>query len=49
MSDSRPLPPQQDAIQAKCFHPTGRFVEFTKDEVDQSIPGRFEQIVAKVS
>ena len=47
MSNSRPLPPEQEAIQAKCFHPTGRFVEFTKDEVDQSIPGRFEQIVAK--
>jgi non-ribosomal peptide synthetase component F len=46
MNDSMP-PPEQEAIQAKCFHPTGGFVEFTQDEVEQSIPGRFEQIVAK--
>jgi len=26
MNDSRALPPEQEAIQAKCF-PTGRFVE----------------------
>ena len=39
------LPPEQEAIRAKCFHPTGKFVEFTKDEVEQSIPERFEKIV----
>jgi amino acid adenylation domain-containing protein len=39
--------PEQQAIRAKCFHPTGRFVEFTKDEIAQSIPSRFEQIAAK--
>ena len=42
MNDSRALPPEQEAIQAKCIHPTGRFVEFTQDEVEQSIPRRFE-------
>jgi hypothetical protein len=47
MSGSRPLPPEQQAMGAKCIHPTGRFVEFTKDEVEQSIPGRFQQIVAQ--
>ena len=40
------LHPQQ-AIWAKCFHPSGSFVEFRKEEVEQSIPSRFEQIVAK--
>ena len=24
------LPPEQEAIRAKCFHPTGTFVEFKK-------------------
>lgn len=39
------LPPEQQAIRAKCFHPTGAFVEFKKEEVEQSIPERFEKIV----
>src|SRR3990167_1064135 len=39
------LPPEQEAIRAKCFHPTGTFVEFKKEEVEQSIPDRFEKIV----
>ncbi|MGH7844014.1 MAG: AMP-binding protein, partial [Candidatus Binatia bacterium] len=36
---------EQRAIQAKCMHPTGTFVEFTKEEAEQSIPQRFEKIV----
>jgi len=39
------LPPEQQAIQAKCFHPTGIFVEFEQEEIEQSIPERFEKIV----
>ena len=39
------LPPEQEAIRAKCFHPTGTFVEFEKEEIEQSIPERFEKIV----
>ena len=39
------LPPEQRAIRDKCFHPTGRFVEFRKEEIEQSIPDRFEKIV----
>ena len=39
------LPPEQQAIRAKCFHPTGTFVEFKKEEIEQSIPERFEKIV----
>ena len=39
------LPPEQRAIRDKCLHPTGRFVEFKKEEIEQSIPDRFEQMV----
>ena len=39
--------PSQEAIRAKCVHPSGVFVEFKKGEIEQSIPERFEQIVAK--
>jgi non-ribosomal peptide synthetase component F/acyl carrier protein len=35
----------QEAIRAKCFHPTGAFIEFSKEEIEQSIPERFEKIV----
>ena len=41
------LPPEQRAIRDKCFHPTGRFVEFKKEEIEQSIPVRFEKMVRK--
>ena len=39
------LPPEQQAIRDKCFHPTGGFIEFKKEEIEQSIPDRFEKIV----
>src|SRR5437870_2490289 len=38
---------RQQAIRAKCFHPSGFFVKFNKTDVEQSIPDRFEQIAAK--
>ena len=41
------LPREQRVIRDKCFHPTGRFVEFTKEEIEQSIPNRFEDMVRK--
>src|SRR6266481_7252952 len=41
------LPPEQEAIRDKCFHPTGTFIEFKKEEIEQSIPERFEKIVRK--
>jgi amino acid adenylation domain-containing protein len=37
----------QQAIRAKCFHPSGSFVEFSKEQVEQSVPDRFEEIVQK--
>jgi amino acid adenylation domain-containing protein len=39
------LPPQQEAIRAQCFHPSGNFVEFSKEDIDRSISDRFLQIV----
>jgi amino acid adenylation domain-containing protein len=39
------LPPEQEAIRAKCFHPSGTFVEFPIEDVETSIPARFEKIV----
>jgi hypothetical protein len=38
------LPPEQQAIRAKCFHPSGDFTEFPKDKIEISIPGRFEKV-----
>lgn len=40
------FPPEQEAIQAKCFHPSGTFVEFPTEEVEQSIPERFEKLLS---
>ena len=39
------LPPEQEAIRARCFHPSGTFVEFPKEDVETSIPERFEKVV----
>src|SRR6201988_5209770 len=39
------LPPEQRAIWAKCVHPSGALFDFNKEEIDQSIPERFEKIV----
>jgi amino acid adenylation domain-containing protein len=41
------LPPEQQAIRDKCFHLSGTFVEFPIEEVEQSIPERFEKIGRK--
>jgi amino acid adenylation domain-containing protein len=35
------------AARSKCFHPNERFLEFTREETDQSIPERFEKIAQK--
>jgi len=39
------VPPEQEAIRAKCIHPSATFVEFPKEDVQTSIPARFEKIV----
>jgi acyl-coenzyme A synthetase/AMP-(fatty) acid ligase/acyl carrier protein len=41
------LPPEQQAIRDKCFHPSGTFVEFPMEDVETSIPARFEKIVLR--
>src|SRR5262245_19567465 len=41
------LPPEQAAIQAKCFHPSGKFDEFQQEDVEKSIPDRFEKIARR--
>jgi amino acid adenylation domain-containing protein len=37
----------QHALWAKCFHPSGSFSEFSKEEVETSVPARFEKIVGR--
>jgi len=39
------LPPEQQAIRDKCFHPSGTFFEFPIEDVETSISARFEKIV----
>ena len=34
------LPPDQQAIRDKCFHPSGTFVGFPMADVETSIPTR---------
>ena len=41
------LPPEQLSILNRCFHPSGTFIEFKKEEIEQSIPDRFEEQVRK--
>jgi amino acid adenylation domain-containing protein len=45
----RAMPPEQQAIRARCFHPSGTFVEFPKGDVERSIPERFEKVVRMYS
>ena len=39
------LPPEQEAIRAKCFHPSRTVVEFPIEDVETSIPAGNEKIV----
>ena len=41
------VPPEQQAIRAKCFHPTGDFIELQPEEIEQSVAQRFEKIVGR--
>ena len=43
------LVPWQQALRARCFHPTGTFIEFKQEEIEQSISDRFEDQVCKHS
>ncbi len=39
------FPAEQDAIRANCFQSSGPFIEFSIQDVEMSIPARFEKIV----
>jgi len=39
------LPKDQEDLRDKCRHPAGGYVEFTAEEVEQSIAARFEKVV----
>jgi len=41
------LPPEQQAIRDKCFHPLGKYMEFPKEDVETSKATRFEKIVSQ--
>ena len=41
------LPPRQQAIRAKCFHPAGSFTAFPESELGHSIADRFERTVQR--
>jgi len=41
-----PLSQEQQAIRDRGFDPSGIFIEFPLEAINQSIPNRFEQIVA---
>ncbi len=41
------LPPEQQALRDRCFHPSGTFVELEEAAIEQSIPARFEDQVRR--
>jgi amino acid adenylation domain-containing protein len=47
VSELTGLPPQQQALRARCFHPTGTFIEFRKEGIEQSISDCFEGQVSQ--
>jgi hypothetical protein len=47
MNDLRPLPAWQQAIIAKCHHPSGEWIEFPLSALDRSLVTRFEEMVAR--
>ncbi|MCH9009953.1 MAG: hypothetical protein IIC21_04945, partial [Chloroflexi bacterium] len=47
IGDMDRIPASQQAIIDKCFHPSGTFVEFKKEWIEQSIPRRFEEAVRR--
>ena len=41
------LPPEQESIRARCFHPSGQFVEFPEENLNSTISKLFEQTVRR--
>jgi len=46
LDDGCGLPPEQAAIISRCYHPSGSFSEFPSEDVEGSIPARFEKMAA---
>ena len=40
------LPPEQQSIRDRCFHPTGQFIRFEKEALEDSVATRFEKQVS---
>ena len=47
LSDTTTLPAEQQAIWAKCFHPTGEFIDFEKEQIESCVPDHFEEQVRR--
>ena len=41
------IPSEQQALRARCVHPTGTFVPFPREDVEGSIPARFARQVRR--
>src|SRR5262245_534468 len=39
------IPELQQTIRDRCYHPLGTVMAFDKEQIEQSIPARFEQVV----
>ena len=48
-TDFSAFPPSQQAIRARCYHPTGPWVEQTIEDLERSIPARFEEQVSQLA
>ena len=47
VKQARQLPLSQEVIRAKCFDSSALFVPFKRQEIEQSIPERFEKMAAR--
>ena len=47
MSAEQNIPTEQQRIRDKCYHPRSEFNPFGKEDIEQSVPERFEQMVRK--
>src|SRR4029453_7125378 len=46
-SEVKVLMTSDHAARSQCFHPSGSFLEFRREEIEQSIPERFEKVVQR--
>jgi amino acid adenylation domain-containing protein len=41
------LPPVQESLRARCLHPTGKFAELSKTDIETSVALRFEKLASE--